>query len=136
MINKDLINKIYDSADELLNSVIAYVKSQGGFIDCQSGVMGEGDIIYAYDCYGGISGADIEEKYVYAVRLDEDDDLYACIVPCTRTYKERWTREDYDRTFNDFENDYHWCLVNRNSEALLFVDTIINIAECIEEYGE
>lgn len=136
MIKTDYIWAIYDLAEKLCEDVVKYVKSKGGFVDCQDGVIGSGDTIYAFNCYGGSSGNEVEEQFVYAVRVDDEDELYACLVPCSRTFREEWTREDYDKSFEGIDHDTHWHWINRNTDSVLFVQTIMNIAEFIEEYGE
>ena len=130
--NDKIIKKIYDKAEKLYNNVVEYVKSNGGFIDCQDGVFSRADTIYGFNCYGGTSGDEVEEQYVYALKLT-DDGLFACLVPCFKSYREKFTREDFENAFNDNE-DYYWNYIGRDTDSVLFVETIMNIAEFIEEY--
>ncbi len=113
--------------DPLYEEVVAYVKEhQGekGYIDCQPSL--DGDIIYGfiYDNYEyrGV------EKYVYAVRVVEDD-LQVLLEDINIGYKIVYTN---DEDFTSEDND--WYSVRWSD--VYDIPTLFNIAECIEEYGE
>ena len=128
----DKITKIYDIAEEIYNDVLEYVKSKGGFVDCQDGVFGGADTIYGYNCYGGNNADEVAEEYVYALKAT-DDGLFACLVPCMKSYREKFTRDDFEETFKD-DSNYYWNYIGRDSDSVLFVETIMNIADFIKEY--
>ena len=114
--------------DPLYEEVVAFVKEhQGekGYIDCQPNIGW--DTIYAvmYDDWYG-SGV---EKYVYAVRV-VNDDLEVLIEPITNTYRVVYQPEDF--TSEDAEEK--WESVRWGD--VYYCHTLLNIAEAIEEYVE
>mgnify|MGYP003291935115 CR=1 FL=1 len=66
-----------------------------------------------------------EEEIVFGVRV-KDGDLQIIPNPWMRTYHNRPTDEEY-------ADDNNWHSV-KNSDAILYVPTIFNIAENIREY--
>lgn len=114
--------------DSLYDEVVAYVKEhQGekGYIDCQPFMKESGDTIYAivYDNDEWIG----MEKYVYAVRV-ADDDLECLVEDITNTFRVVYKPEDF--TSEDTKDK--WFSVRYSD--VYYVPTLFNIAECIEEY--
>lgn len=114
--------------DQMYNEVVAYVKEhQGekGYIDCQPFQDKPGDTIYAiiYEYFSGRG----EEKYVYGVRV-EDDDLQVLLEDITQTWRVTYEPEDFTA------DDKEWMSVRWSD--VYYIHTLFNIAECIEEYGE
>ena len=118
--------------DPLFDEVVAYVKEhQGekGYIDCQPFSDEMSDIIYGF-IYEDFSGVG-EEKYVYAVRWNEEwDDLEVLLEDITRTYRVVYKPEDF--TSKDNEDKWH----SLRWSDVYYIPTLFNIAECIEEYVE
>ena len=126
--------------DPMYEAVLKFVKEkQGekGYIDCQPYQKNAGDIIYTYE-FMDFSGC-YEERMVYGIRVvnnGEGDDLEICFEPYMRTcrviyedktFKGEWTGEDADA-------NAEWYSV-KWSDAVLYIPTIFNIAEAIEEYA-
>ena len=112
--------------DSLYEEVVAYVKEhQGekGYIDCQPSL--NGDIIYGF-IYEDYESRGVE-KYVYAVRVVEDD-LQVLLEDISVKWRTVYDHEDYT------SEDAEWYSVRWSD--VYYVPTIFNIAECIEEYGE
>lgn len=116
--------------DPMYEAVCKFVKeNQGekGYIDCQPYQENAGDIIYTYE-FMDFSGT-YEERMVYGVRMvntEEGEDLEICYEPYMRTY--RTVYQDTDFKEAEWES-VKW------SDAVLYIPTIFNIAECIEEYA-
>lgn len=116
--------------DPLYDEVVAYVKEhQGekGYIDCQPNIGW--DIIYAivYDDWYGYC----IEKYVYAVRV-VNDDLEVLLEPVANTYRVAYKPEDF--TSKDAEEK--WEPIRWGWGDVNYCHTLLNIAESIEEYVE
>lgn len=117
--------------DALFNEVVAYVKEhQGekGYIDCQpypKDSASMGDTIYGI-IYDDFYEA-VVEKYVYAVRV-VNDDLEVLLENITRYYTV-YEPED----FTDELNEDKWHSVRWSD--VYYVPTLFNIAEVIEEYA-
>lgn len=116
--------------EPMYEAVCKFVKeNQGekGYIDCQPYQENAGDIIYTYE-FMDFSGT-YEERMVYGVRMvntEEGEDLEICYEPYMRTY--RTVYQDTDFKEAEWES-VKW------SDAVLYIPTIFNIAECIEEYA-
>lgn len=117
--------------DSLYAEVIAYVnehQGEKGYIDCQPiqyincQPVSKGDSIYCF-VYNEeyLQG---EENLVYGVRV-KDGDLEICFEPITKTYGLEYGDDDFQNA--------EWYSV-RWSDAVYYVPTLFNIAECIEEY--
>lgn len=125
--------------EPLYDEVMAYVKAnQGekGYIDCQPYQENPGDIIYTY-VFEDMSGT-YEERMVYGVRVvntEEGEDLEICFEPYMRTYKVIYDDEVFQgKCESEPEANAKWYSV-RWSDAVLYIPTIFNLAEDIEEYA-
>lgn len=114
--------------DPLYEEVVAYVREhQGekGYIDTQDRTL---DTIYTFNID---EDGNAYECKVYGVRVMDygpnDYDLEVITEPVMRTYVVEYSDED-------FRNSEEWESV-RWSE-MPYIHTLLNIAECIEEYGE
>lgn len=115
--------------DPLYEEVVAYVREhQGekGYIDCQPSL--NGDIIYCfvYDDYS----AQGEERMVYGVRV-EDGDLQICFEQYMRTYQVVYDNATF-KGENEEDANAEWFSVKWSD--VYYIQTLFNIAECIEEY--
>ena len=110
--------------DEMYNDVVKFVQEhQGerGYIDCQPSL--NGDIIYGFIYEDGESRG--VEKYVYAVRVVEDD-LQVVLEDICLTWRTIYQPEDFT------SEDTDWYSVRWSD--VYYIPTIFNIAECIGEY--
>lgn len=116
----------------LYEKVCKFVKEhQGekGYIDVQPEV---GDTIYtfAYNYDTELR----EECVVCGVRWNEETkDLEIVYEPYMRSYKVVYDDESFRGVCEDKDANAEWDSV-KNSDVIYYVPTIINIAECIEEY--
>lgn len=125
--------------DPLYEEVVAYVKEhQGekGYIDCQPYQENFGDIIYTYE-FMDFSGT-YEERLVYGVRVvntEDGEDLEICFEPFMRTYRLVYDEKAFKGEYEGEEADANaeWYSV-RWSDNVLYIPTLFNLAECIEEY--
>ena len=120
--------------DALYEEVCTYVKEhQGekGYIDCQPYQEEPGDIIYTFE-YNEFSGWG-EERMVYGVRV-EDGELQICFEPYMRTYKLVYGEDNFLGKCDEEDANADWYSVKWSD--VLYVPTIFNLAENIEEYGE
>jgi hypothetical protein len=126
MPRKKYVRDYIPNFDKLYEKVVEFVKAhQGekGYIDCQPcrkldtiyGIIYDDDMRYAV------------EKYVYAVRV-VDGDLECLLEDITFTYNVTYQPED----FTSEETKDQWHSVRWSD--VYYVHTLINIAECIEEY--
>ena len=122
--------------DPLYEEVCTYVKEhQGekGYIDCQPYKENPGDIIYTFE-FADESG-NFEERMVYGVRWNEElNDLEICFEPYMRTFRLVYDEDTFQGMCEDPEDNAQWHSV-RWSDVVLYIPTIFNIAECIEEYA-
>lgn len=126
--------------DPMYEAVLKFVKKhQGekGYIDCQPYQKNSGDIIYTYE-FMDFSGC-YEERMVYGVRVvnnGEGDDLEICFEPYMRTYRVIYDNETFRGLYEGdlAESNAEWYSV-KWSDAVLYIPTIFNIAEAIEEYA-
>ena len=122
---RDTQNKIrIPNLDEMYEDVVRFVQEhQGekGYIDCQPSL--NGDIIYGF-IFDDLEYCGVE-KYVYAVRVVEDD-LQVLLEDISINWRVVYTDEDYQ-----YEQD-KWYSVRWAD--VYYIPTIFNIAECIEEY--
>lgn len=110
--------------DEMYEDVVRFVQEhQGekGYIDCQPSL--NGDIIYGF-IFDDLEYCGVE-KYVYAVRVVEDD-LQVLLEDISINWRVVYADVDYQ-----YEQD-KWYSVRWGD--VYYVPTIFNIAECIEEY--
>lgn len=115
------LNKTYDLIQSLLNEVKELVKKNGGFINTTN-LNKKNDQMYAYvySCEYGL----LEEVKVIAVKV-ENNTLY--IATCVKTFNmELYSIDELD------EED--WYPVDMASLDVLFIQTILSIAESIEQY--
>lgn len=121
--------------DQMYDEVCDYVReNQGekGYIDCQPYQECPGDIIYTYE-FTDFSGQ-FEERMVYGVRWNEEEkDLEICFEQDMRTYRLICDEDYFKGTCEDPEANAEWYSV-RWSDIVLYIPTIFNLAECIEEY--
>ena len=126
--------------EPMYEDVCKYVREhQGkkGYIDVQPYQENPGDIIYTYE-FVDMSGQ-FEERMVYGVRVideGEGEDLQICFEQRMNTYRLIYTDDVFRGECKDEPDaNAEWYSV-RWSDAVLYVPTIFNLAECIEEYGE
>ena len=122
--------------DSLYEEVATYVKEhQGekGYIDCQPYQEEPGDVIYTFE-FTDFSGT-FEERMVYGVRWNEEErDLEICFEPFMRSYHLIYDDDVFQGKCEDEDANAEWYSV-RWSDAVLYIPTIFNIAENIEEYA-
>lgn len=124
--------------DEMYEDVCKYVReNQGekGYIDCQPYQEEPGDIIYTYE-WTDFSGI-FEERMVYGVRVidyGEGEDLEICFEPYMRTYRTIYDNDVFQGKCEDPDANAQWYSV-RWSDSVLYIPTIFNLAENIEEYA-
>ena len=122
--------------DTMYNAVCKYVKKhQGekGYIDVQPYQENAGDTIYTY-VFEDFSGTN-EEQIVYGVRWNEEvKDLEICFEPYMRTYKLVYGEDNFLGKCDEEVANADWYSVKWSD--VLYVPTIFNLAEFIEEYGE
>ena len=113
--------------EPLFDEVVAYVREhQGekGYIDTQNPKM---DNIYTYNID---ENGDAYEAKVHGVRVSDGEDGYdleAITEPVMRTYETVYSDEDFRSEEAEWESV-------RFSE-MPYIHTLLNIAECIEEYA-
>ena len=115
------LNKTYNAINSLLNEVKELVKKNGGFINTTN-LNKQNDQMYAY-VYSWEYEL-LEEVEVIAVKV-ENNTLY--IATCVKSFNmELYSIDELD------EDD--WYSVDMASADVLFIQTILSIAESIEQY--
>lgn len=109
--------------EDVGKDVVAFVKKHNGFIDTQN-FNGECDNIYAY-VINWVTD-EVEEKGVYAIRVNDADELELAVF-------DKNIRFNALLNENDFE-DIEWCVCDMSGDSVLFSQTIISIADSIEQY--
>ena len=117
-----LRNLIYNEIDNLVNLVKAFVVENGGFINTQN-INHENDQIYAYIVDWGADNVD--EYKVIALR-EKDNMLELAISPTTLNYDEGLTLEDF--------REEDWYVIGSCGDSVLTAQTILSIADSIEQY--
>lgn len=119
---KNTLNFAWNALRDLNDKVISFVKENGGFINTQNNDGGK-DNIYGYVINWG--NDDVDEYRVIAVRV-VNDVLEIAISPNSINYTEGMTEDDFT------EED--WCVCTCDSSEVLFAQTILSIAESLEQY--
>jgi hypothetical protein len=107
--------------DAIVEDVKNFVKDNGGFIATTDEKC---DIIYAYKIDWEYD--DVSEQRVLAVCV-ENDELMVAMTP----YKTDIYDEPLDK---DYFNDNEWYCVGSCGTTVLTAQTILSIAECIDQY--
>lgn len=130
MNNIPNLEPLYDEVCEFVRTH----QGEKGYIDCQPYQENPGDIIYTYE-FTDFSGT-YEERIVYGVRWNEEEkDLEICFEPFMRTYKVIYDDEVFQgKCESEPEANAEWYSV-RWSDAVLYIPTLFNLAEDIEEYA-
>lgn len=115
------LKNVLGGINQLVNEVTKFVKTNGGFIDT-SNSKGDCDYIYGYIVDWGAD--EVSEEVVYAVKV-EDDKLF--IATCN---KEWMTIAESA----DCVPDEEWYVVGTCGDSVLTAQTILSIAESIEQY--
>ena len=115
------LNKTYEMMDSLLKEVKEFVKGKGGFINTTN-LNKENDQIYAYIYCGEYYSVD--EVKVIAIKV-ENNLLH--IATCVQLLNVEING------IEDFAED-DWYVVDKCSWDVLFSQTILSIAESIEQY--
>ena len=110
----------FNAIDALVEDVKAFVKENGGFIKTEDD--GYSDTIYAYVI--DWDNDDVHEDVVYAIKV-EDDELY--VATCGKNMGVIATNVD------DVPED-EWYPVGTGGDSVLLAQTILSIAESIEQY--
>lgn len=109
--------------EDVGKDVVAFVKKHNGFIDTQN-FEGECDNIYAYVINWATD--EVEEKGVYAIRVNDADKLELAVF-------DKYMRFNTLLDEKDFE-DAEWHICDMSGDSVFFSQTIISIAESIEQY--
>lgn len=124
-IHYDTIFNSINNGYDALQRVLA---KHGRFVDTQKKGDNEGNDAL----YGLVYEEDLTEKYILAVRLDDEDDIQIFLAPIIYTWHtevDDWAdveKDDWD------ENEGYWASLRFSEVAYGF--TLINILEVIEEY--
>lgn len=113
-----------NAVNALVEDVKTFVKANGGFINTMN-EDGSYDNIYAYVI--DWDNDDVNEEYVLAVRV-KDDTLE--IIPTSYKLRYSYDEEITEDTFVDDD----WYPVGTGGDSVLLAQTILSIAESIEQY--
>lgn len=115
------LNKTYDLIKSLLNEVKELVKKNGSFINTTN-LNRENDQMYAFVHFWeqGL----VEEVKVIAIKV-EDNMLYIATCPISNNIEVN--------SVDDFDED-DWYIVSLYADDILPTQTILSIAESIEQY--
>lgn len=117
-------------AKDLYNAVRNYIYSKGGFIDTQNKDGKKNNIFADAIELGGVDGTGEQrtEKYIYGIKVVNNDILIADEYINLEEEKPVWEKED-------FEKDNVWKSL-LHSQHFIILPTLFCIADTIEEYGE
>lgn len=111
----------YTAIDAVVEDVKEFVKANGGFISTHDF---SGDTIYAYVVDWDMD--DVNEKRVIAIRVVNDELEIATAFFKNDVYDTALTENDID--------DEDWMVVGTCGDSVLMTQTILSIAESIDQY--
>jgi hypothetical protein len=110
-LTKSNLNIAIDAIDNLVNDVKVFVNDNGGFLNTSNP---ECDTMYAYVIDWDID--DVYETKIFAIRVADNN--LEILVP------------------NNVNGDFNWYVIGSCGDSVLTAQTILSIAESIEQYIE
>ena len=120
-MNEENLKIAFDAINAVVEDVKKFVKDNGGFISTHDLTC---DTMYAYVIDWNVDN--VNEERIIAIRVVNDDLEIATTFFKNDAYEVALTENDFD--------DEDWMLVGSYSDSVLTAQTILSIAECIEQY--
>lgn len=109
--------------EDISKDIVAFVKEHNGFIDTQN-YNGDCDNIYAY-IIDWVTD-EVEEKGVFGIKVNDKNELELAIFDKKLKHNVMLDKEDFE--------DAEWYICGLTGDRVLFSQTIISIADSIEQY--
>lgn len=117
---KQTLAEVSKGINTLVDKVRDFVKENGGFISTYNDKW---DTIYGYEIDWNTD--EVNEIRILAVRVKDD------VLQVAGTF---YKNDKYDQVTEDYFTDDEWYPIGTNGDIVLTAQTILSIAESIEQY--